>query len=151
MTYDDRLRFDMASLLFAQMLAKRVGREKAFDLLGRWLTEVRTRGFAQKKRQLGITGTAPKDLYNCFGAYAESVGGWYEVDEETPDRIDMRVLNCTLPEACARSGWDCQEICKKIVSPLCDRASSLISPDLKWEVVESNANRKVGCRYRISR
>ncbi len=150
MTYDDRLRFDVASLLFAQMLARRVGKERAFDLLSRWLTEVRTRGYAQKKRQLGINGPTPKDLYNCFRAYAEEAGGWYEISEEKPGRIDMRVLNCTLPEACARSGWDCQEICTKIVSPLCEKAAVIISPGLRWEVVEFNPDRKVGCRYRIS-
>ena len=150
MTYDDRLRFDMAALLFAKMLSQRTGEEKAFELLHKWLTEVRIAGFAQKKRQLGIAGETPKDLYDCFRAYAESIGGWYEIDEETEKHIDMRVLNCTLPEASQKSGWNCQEICEKIVSPLCHKASAIISPNLTWNLVEFNPDRRKGCRYRIS-
>ena len=150
MYYEEAVKMFAPAFALARMFADEVGKEKALEVLNKWATAFAVRNMEQKKRSLGITGTTPKDLYDCFHAYDSQYGIWYEVDEFTPEGIEMTIKNCCMPEVCAMSGWDGEEICMKIIDPLADRVSTIISPDLKWEVVKYNPDRREGCKYRIS-
>ena len=64
--------------------------------------------------------------------------------------IEHRYLNCTMPATCQISGWDCKEICERIIYPLCEVVTPVLSPNIKWEVIEFNPDVRVGCKYRIT-
>ena len=150
MHYEDKVKIDSSAFLYAKMLADEVGKEKALGMLDTWATGFASMGIAQKKRQLGVTGQTLKDWYNLMRAFDEQFGMWLEIEEETPDMIEHRYLNCTMPATCAASGWDCKEICERIIYPLCDKVTPILSPKIKWEVIEFNPDIAVGCKYRIT-
>ena len=150
MEWEEGVKMMTATFAFARMVADEFGEEKALELMGRWSTAFAQQGMTQKKQELGITGTSPKDLYNCFSAYDAQFGLVYEIEKETDDYILHRIKNCGMPQTCLNSGWDCKKICETIIYPLCDNVSPIISPDLKWEVVEFNPDITKGCAYKIS-
>ena len=150
MNWDETVRSHASAFLFARMLADEVGKEKALDLLDKWATAMAGMGIMQKKRQHGINGTTIKDMYNLMRAFDEQFGMWLEIDKETPDMIEHRYVNCTMPATCAMSGWDCKEICERIIYPLCDKVTPILSPNIKWEVIEFNPDISVGCKYRLT-
>ncbi len=139
-----------ATFVFAKMVADTFGKDEALKIMEKWATGFAQMGMQQKKQELGITGTTPKDLYNCFSAYDAQFGLKYEIEEETAEYIMHRIKNCGMPQTCLNSGWDCREICETIIYPLCDKVAPIISPDLKWEVVEFNPDIRKGCAYKIS-
>ena len=149
MNYEDKVKIDAAAFLFSQLLVPKIGKEKSLQIMSSWAKNFAQQDIQQKIREIGLRGRTPKDLYDCFREFHKKFGIWYEIDTENADSIVHRVLNCTMPEACSRVGWDCQEVCKAMIYPLCENVASLVNPDLMWEVVDFNPDIEVGCTYRI--
>jgi len=150
MHHEDTVKMFSAVFSYAKILADDIGKDKALEVMDKWLQGMAYGGLERVKRRLGITPTTLRDLYTCADAFDEEIGIWHEIEEETPEYIEHRVLNCMIPEACENTGWDCKEICDSVVHNLTDKAAKFLNPNLKWEIVEFNPNMKVGCKYRIS-
>jgi hypothetical protein len=151
MQWEDTLRMVGASLLYGKMLANEVGEEGAYEVMQEWAEQFASQGIADTKKELGITGTTAKDLYNCLKAYHEKMIIHYEIEEETSDQITYRIKKCVMPTCCGMGGWDCKEICERFIFPLGAKVAAIISENLTMEVLEFNPNIEEGCRYRISK
>jgi len=150
MTYDDSVKMFSSALLLAGFIAEEFGKEKAFEILGKWADATAFSAFARKKKDLHITGTTPRDLYDCFRACdEEAVESRWEIESSSPEGIQMRIKNCPMIESCAVSGWECEEVCRRIFAPLGERLAAIISPALTWRLVQFNPDKRQGCRYEI--
>jgi hypothetical protein len=147
--FEDAIKLLMATFLLSKITADELGEEKALETLGKWAHGMYYKTFEDKKKQLGVTGRTLKDIYLWLREGGQDLGAVYEIEEETPDKISMRIKSCPVGPACEATGWDCENLCMKIVKPLVKDIPALVNPNVEWNIVKWSPNIMEGCQYEL--
>ncbi len=147
--FEDAVKLLMATFLLSKITAEEVGEEKALDTLGKWAHGMYQQTFGGKVKQLGVSGDTLKDVYLWLRAAAEDFGAVYEIEEETPDKIKMRIKSCPVGPACGAAGWDCENLCMGLVKPLVKHIPAMVNSNIEWHINTWNPNIMEGCEYEL--
>ena len=148
MTRDEAVRGYTDVYLLLKMATDAVGPDITGDVVREWLTGIYTRSMERNRRNLGITGTGPRDFFNCSRAWAGSEGLLQqEVVEETPDQLVYEIRDCVFLEVCEAVGLD-PELHEQWIIPTMEKIPQFLNPNLEWNV-EYNLDPQAPCTYRI--
>ena len=137
-----------AVLAMMKVHGEEAGMDKAHELLSKWTTFFMGGALQQMKEAMNVTEKTPKAFYTVMETLERSIGGTFEIIDETPEKIPHKIHGCVFREACMQLGLDPIETCQKAIAPITHNISAVVNPDLEWKITKCNPDPEP-CVYEI--
>jgi len=152
MKYEDIVTMYVASLSLAKIVAQRFGMEATKEIIKEWAMELVPPVLEKKREELGFdkrTDLSVKEAQDVMIAYDKENEVFWDIIEETPDRIIAKIDKCPVKDACALIGVDAGEFCGKGFVAMATKMMETLNPKLSW-VGEYEPDPNKPCRYVMS-
>jgi len=152
MKYEDIVTMYVASFSFAKIIAEKFGMEITRDIIKEWAMDLVPPVLEKRREELGLgkrTDLSVKEAQDVIIAYDKENGVFWEILEETPERIVTKIEKCPVKDACALIGADAGEFCGKAFVTMATKMIETLNPKLSW-VGEYEPALNKPCRYVMS-
>lgn len=120
--------------MYMAAVGQEIGKDRALAILTKMCENIGPIQGEMLKQQHNIQGDDAKAALAMKIPFDAGMGISFEVMEESPQKVVVKVGRCPLYEACQMAGLDAEEMCRAASIPLVNGMLKTLNPALSYEL-----------------